>query len=295
MISSIVHILAWIASLAVLLQMRLAEQPLYLMVLVLSSYVLWCFALLSRGGKPVEEDRVESGTATSPASQPEREYYENLFAHLQRNWMLLNADFVHCEAALKTARKTVEKSMDSATSTGLLAINSMFEAARTGDIGKGFVMVSKDLVAISDQSQTDIDKIKLTISKLSNAIENCMPALALPLETYQRKPATFPMKALEDLHTHIRLGQRDLANLGERYRRNPKLDVRWLQLGDAVRRLLNELTNVLYQMEIRLDDVLTDMRLMRLSVTLDNELVREINSRLEEKRSMEEQKDKNAM
>jgi hypothetical protein len=242
--------------------------------------------------EPFEHKSSPEQQAFLSVPKPELEYFERLTSSLQHNWSLFKTDYAYCESTLKSGSKTVERAMDLATSTGLLALNSMFEAAKTGDIGKGFVMVSQDLIAISNRSAQDIEKLKSILSRLGNKLDSAHLVVAQPLDTYRTHPDRFPVATMEDLLLDIRIGQKDLTELAERHRRNPKLDVRWLQLGDAVRRLLNELTNALYQLEVRLEDVLTDMRLMRLSGTLGSELVNEINERLEEKRVMEEQTEK---
>ena len=76
------------------------------------------------------------------------------------------------------------------------------------------------------------------------------------------------MNDLAEVVSGVQRGQDSLRRIAERYQRNSKSDVRWLQLGDAVRRLLNEVINVLYQFELRLSDVISDMRLLKLSGTL---------------------------
>ncbi|MVF12847.1 hypothetical protein FT643_11915 [Ketobacter sp. MCCC 1A13808] len=287
-------VLSGLASIAVLILLRINNVPLYLSALVLASYFLW---ILTCGLRSVEvvpfDPNVNPGQESFlSVDRPELDYFERLTTSLLHNWSLFKADYAYCEATIKSGSKTVEQAMDMATNTGLLAINSMFEAAKTGDIGKGFVTVSQDLVAISKRSAQDIEKLKNIVSRLGNKLDSCHLAVAQPIEDYRLDPDCFPLASMEDLLLDIRIGQKDLTDLAERHRRNPKLDVRWLQLGDAVRRLLNELTNALYQLEVRLEDVLTDMRLVRLSGTLDSEQVSEINGRVEGKRAMVDHSEK---
>ncbi len=288
-------ILASTTSIAALVMLRINHAPAYLAVLVLFSYLLW-FLLFWRRSKLVPSFASASPPDNEPqlqSARPELDYFERLLSSLEYNWSLFSGDFEHCEYTLKSSHNALDQAMDMATSTGLLALNSMFEAAKTGDIGKGFVTVSQDLIAISDRSSHDIDKVRSILKRLEHTLKSCHSSVQRPLKHYLEDPFQFPLEKMEAMLLNIKHGQYELAQLAERHKRNPKLDVRWLQLGEAVRRLLNELTNALYQLEVRLEDLLTDMRLMRLSGTLGSDLVSQITKRLEEKRAMEEQTEKN--
>ena len=96
------------------------------------------------------------------------------------------------------------------------------------------------------------------------------------LDEFVTNSASFPTRGMEKLTMQLQECQDGLRQLSDRYQKNLKSDVRWLQMGDAVRRLLNELINTLYQLELRLNDVLSDMRLMKLSGNLNSEQLLEI-------------------
>ena len=101
-----------------------------------------------------------------------------------------------------------------------------------------------------------------------------------PLDYWLVSTAGLPVADLVNLRTETHQLQQVLGTLSDRYRRRGSADVRWLQLGDAVKRLLAELTNTLYQLELHLQDVLPDMRLLQLNPQMRQQIV-EIKDRMQ--------------
>ena len=103
------------------------------------------------------------------------------------------------------------------------------------------------------------------MASLSQDLVRLEVLLEHPLDFWIVSSAGLPVQELVKVRAELEHSQNQLRSLGDRYRRAPQLDVRWLQLGDAVKRLLNELTNTLFQLELHLDDVISDMRLLKLA------------------------------
>jgi len=138
-------------------------------------------------------------------------------------------------------------------------------AADCGEVGRGFVSVSRDLIGISQQSREDLGRLRRMVRAFMVELNHCQPLVEHPLAYWMVSSAGLPLNELVKLRTEVDRVQRELNRIGERYLRARQADVRWLQLGDAVRRLLSELLNTLYQLELHLQDVLSDMRLLQLS------------------------------
>jgi hypothetical protein len=271
----ILHGIAWFSSLAVLVMLRVESIPPYIALWVVVSYFMWFFAYkvaskerLVEPADPTNDSFIEN-TGSPVQVSPHHGYFNRLLTSLERNWVLCDADLDSSQTTLKNVHASLTQAIDMAKSTGLLALNSMASATNTGEVGRGFVTVSKDLVSISDQSSADLAVLKNVVAKAESKLVVTRTELDVPFTDYLQAPTLVSIKGLIDSLVYMQISQNELRDISERYQKNTKADVRWLQLGDAVRRLLNEVINVLYQLELRLTDVISDMRLLQLSGTLN--------------------------
>ncbi len=274
--------LAWLSSITLLLLLRVESVPIYVALLAVASCFLWYGSYkLSGDSHQVSEDRSLPESSGTQAEAPHLRYFARLLASLNKNWLLCDSDLDQARGNLRNVHHALVDAIDAAKSTGMLAVNSMIAATNTGEVGRGFVTVSKDLVSISDQSGQDLAKMKDVIAVTEVRLSQARRLLDVPLLDYVGEPASSPIAELAETVACIQSGQEQLRIIAERYQRNSKSDVRWLQLGDAVRRLLNDVINVLYQFELRLIDVISDMRLLALSGTLTGDQLIEIKDQID--------------
>lgn len=271
------YLLAWVASLALLIFLRLENASIQVAFVAVITCLLWYGAYkLSLGDHNAadgSENDFNSGVTLGSSSSLER-YYTRLFESVEKNWLLCDTDLDHAQATLRNVHHALIEAIDTAKSTGMLALNSMVAAASTGEVGRGFVTVSRDLVSISEQSGNDLEKMKNIVAGTEQRLLKTRRLLDSSWADCINAPGRQCVIELAESIACAQGAQEELRRIAERYQRSSKADVRWLQLGDAVRRLLNELINVLYQFELRMTDVISDLRLVKLSGTLsENQLV----------------------
>ncbi|RLT92557.1 hypothetical protein [Ketobacter sp.] len=275
----LVYLLAWCSSLTLLVVLRLENAPVYVAVLAVVSFLCWYGAYhLAAGNAPGSELPVADSTHEPAYDQNGSvdRYFAHLIDNLQKNWMLCDTDLDHAQSTLRNVHHALLEAIETAKSTGMLALNSMASAANTGEVGRGFVTVSRDLVAISEQSGRDLEKMREIVARTEQRLLRTRRILSAPMANCLESGGGSSISELVVSIANIQGAQEELRVIAERYQRNNKSDVRWLQLGDAVRRLLNEVINVLYQFELRLTDVISDLRLARLSGTLSENQLLEI-------------------
>jgi methyl-accepting chemotaxis protein len=71
----------------------------------------------------------------------------------------------------RNVAKTVRKISNSITQLNMLAISGSIEAARVGDFGKGFAVVSADIRTLAQDSDTNIEKINDIVDIMNNEID----------------------------------------------------------------------------------------------------------------------------
>lgn len=279
----IVYLLAWLASLALLLILRYENVPIYVAIFAVVTFLFWysAYHLSSTGTPAMDMESTESFIETPRVSSLSADrYFSHLADNLNKNWLLCDSDLDHALATLRNVHHALLDAIDTAKSTGMLALNSMTSAANTGEVGRGFMTVSRDLISISEQSGKDLEQMRDIIAKAEQRMMRTRRIMSSPLVEHLALDNVQAISELVHSITNVQGAQESLRIIAERYQRNNKSDVRWMQLGDAVRRLLNEVINVLYQFELRLNDVISDLRLARLSGTLSKNQLLEIKGRM---------------
>lgn len=273
----LLYLFAWVGSLVLLIILRLENAPMHVALIAVITCFLWFGAYKLRGHEPLLSeqpvpDPIEGTTADT--SLPIERYYARLIDSMDKNWLLCDTDLDQAQSTLRNVHHALIEAIDTAKSTGMLALNSMIAATNTGEVGRGFVTVSRDLVSISEQSGRDLQQMKIVVAGAQQRLLKTRNVLDEPWLKCLSGQGEHRVADLVESITCAQGAQEELRRIAERYQRSSKSDVRWLQLGDAVRRLLNELINVLYQFELRMTDVISDLRLVKLSsITTEKQLV----------------------
>ncbi|MEZ5509254.1 MAG: hypothetical protein R3F47_05055 [Gammaproteobacteria bacterium] len=272
-------------SVLVLIMLHMEGLGLAGMLATLGAFVLWWVGagLSARGyAAPGQADSraLRLAGVVEPARYGLEQFYARLIANVEYGWSRFQQDYQHALIALHNVDRSLEKALDIARSTGLLAANAVVNAAQTGEIGRGFVSVSRDMIGISEQSEADLALLKRKLDQYLTELARCRTLVEYPLDYWLVSSVGLPVVDLVNLRTETHRLQQALVTLADRYRRSGSADVRWLQLGDAVKRLLSELTNTLYQLELHLQDVLSDMRLLQLNPQMRQQIV-EIKDRMQ--------------
>lgn len=96
-----------------------------------------------------------------------------------------------------------------ANQTNLLGLNAAIEAARAGDIGRGFSVVANEIRKLSATSKESIDKINAFLSKTKNSIANIHQQVKSVDDIFQEQAAgmeeiTASLQELSATAEHLR-------------------------------------------------------------------------------------------
>lgn len=200
-------------------------------------------------------------------------YYVNLLSDFQRHCWSLDQQRQHALAIFARMSQHLGKAADLSKSTGILAANAMLAAARCGEVGRGFVTVSRDLSGISERSETDLQKLSNLVTRLHARIQ-LTPAIDQPLASQwiiaqvANSPMAWSPQPLQDLDEYLVFASHTVQEMQQRYQDDVRLDVRWLQLGDAVKRVLAELGDNLFNLRQAIEKVQAEWRILTISQPL---------------------------
>lgn len=225
------------------------------------------------------DDKLTS--AVMAPSTPVTLFYINLLSDFQRHCWSFDQQRLHATVIFLRMSQHLAKAADLAKSTGLLAANAMLAAARCGEVGRGFVTVSRDLSGISERSETDLQKLSNLVTRL-HARMQIVPAqnqavarLWIDAQALQA-PVGWTPQALQDLDEYLIFASHTVQEMQDRYQDDTRLDVRWLQLGDAVKRVLSELGDNLFNLRQAIEKVLAEWRILSISQPLTDTQLAEL-------------------
>lgn len=255
------------------------SSDIFHVIILLTVVISWGFAGLilgqhTGGGTPLKPLDETFGTAVTVPSTPVTVYYINLLGDFQRHCWSFDQQRLHVLAIFLRMSQHLSKAADLSKSTGLLAANAMLAAARCGEVGRGFVTVSRDLSGISERSETDLQKLSNLVTRLHARMQIVpvfdQPVARLWIEAQGAKlPMSWSPQALIDLDEYLVFASHTVQEMQERYQEDTRLDVRWLQLGDAVKRVLGELGDNLFNLRQAIDKVLAEWRILSISQPLN--------------------------
>lgn len=235
----------------------------------------------TEGGVNVNPHEEKFPHVVSAPTTPVMLYYINLLSDFQRHCWSLDQQRQHALAVFQRMSQHLGKAADLSKSTGLLAANAMLAAARCGEVGRGFVTVSRDLSGISERSETDLQKLSNLVTRLHARIQIApsvdQPVARLWIEAQAcQAPMPWSPQALLDLDEYLVFASHTVQEMQERYHEDSRLDVRWLQLGDAVKRVLAELGDNLFNLRQAIDKVLAEWRILNISQPLGDAQLTEL-------------------
>lgn len=188
----------------------------------------------------------------------------------------------------------VVRAHELAKNTGLLATNAMISASSCGEVGRGFVSVSKDLVKISERSEKDLIQLESLLNGVVSLLKST--GFVVPDPGYQWLDAQLAgrgagrtLAELETLLVRLHGYQEILSEISDHYDTSSQLDVRWLQLGEAIKRVINELNQSLDALTESAENFAKEMRILQISDKLCETQLLEIKEGL----TKTEQYDKN--
>ncbi len=209
-------------------------------------------------------------------------YYFRLLVSLNESTRMLTAHITNTLTMLGRMDDRVDQASDFAKNTELLAINAMVSAVRCGEVGRGFVSVSKDLVGISERAEHDLLRLSNLIQGLTSSLSNVdfLPKNAALswIEAELGDISEYPLTSVRcgALHASVTACLTILDELHQTYESTSQLDVRWLQLGEAIRRVISGLRDTLQSLLHIAGNLTADVQLLSLAEHLDRKQLVEI-------------------
>lgn len=291
------------ASLALLVFLYLNDQlPKDIVVYVALTYFIWVMA--AWWSHDAQSKRQRNTVKTADYNDQEKKllgelsevekYFVRLLHSLDRSAEGLRFNLDQARQTTATMHTGIVRAHELAKNTGLLASNAMISASSCGEVGRGFVSVSKDLVKISERSEKDLVALEALLTGVVNLLKRSDLPLSHPgmgwIESQLSGSARGQVLAcLEDLLISLQGYQETLREISEHYDTSSQLDVRWLQLGEAIKRVINELNQTLQALTESTENFAKEMRILQISDKLCETQLLEIKEGL----MKTEQSDKN--
>lgn len=211
----------------------------------------------------IESPQIES--AFEPTSHPEQHFYQRLYEHFSEESRNFEQSREHCERVLQAIQQAIQDASMKGSETQLAALNALFASARTGDLGRGFATVSRDLQQLGHTAEEELQALNRVLTELTMLLARCEYLGASFIKLGQQPPTTELITQTDSVCSRLQFCQRTLGRLDDRFRERRHLDIRWVQFNDSLRRLLAELMGQMTRLEINLSDLLSDLRLIRLN------------------------------
>lgn len=198
------------------------------------------------------------------------EYHGRLLGELQQRHVSFESRRAHVSQVFLTMSRQLAKAVDLSRSTGLLAANAMMAATRCGEVGRGFVTVSKELSGISDTAEQDLQTLYLMVTRLQARLSHATPLLEGTPDSWLASPTRIRhcVDGIHELHDVLSLAAGSVQQMLQRYQDEARMDVRWLQLGDSVRRVLLEIGDNLSALAEDMNRIVATARILALSQPL---------------------------
>jgi len=265
------------------------DVPFYLIMLIAASYCVW-FVSAYRRHRHIEQHSLVKSSLNENQEKimAERDfseidkYFFRLLISLNETTRKLTAHITTTLTLLDQMGDKVKQATDLAKNTELLAGNALMSATRCGEIGRGFVSVSKDIVGVSERAEQDLIRL---LGLIQGLVENLSSVDFLPdnpalswIEVELGDSSDFLLTNEQCFVFTKKLSGclRMLDELHEKYESTSQIDVRWLQLGESVRRLITKLRDALQSLQNIAQHLSSDVQLLSLSEGLNRHQLVEI-------------------
>ncbi len=232
--------------------------------MVALSYGVWHIVLAALSEKG-NDDRSDFTQPPLEKPCPQEIYYVNLHKSFIDHWNKLGSDFNQTELVLRDVSAAIVHAKGLAASTELSALNAIFSASDTGELGRGFVTVAKEMSSLGQVSREDLHTLSQCLLEVNRAVAHFRHCLRGDADTVILSSDCLPYIDVKLLVSQLRASQEQLRVIDGKYRSVNQYDVRWSQLHESMRDLLKRLTKTLFSLEIRASEVFADLTLIRLS------------------------------
>ena len=253
-------------SVVVLASLWVAGISIGLLLVVAVSYVIWFAVLFGLRSSTLEqEEQIFLG------NELEHAYLHTLSDSFCRNLHRLQADFRQTQSLLDRSSQAVEQAESLAASTELAAANAIISASGTGELGRGFVSVAKDMVDLGKGSKDDIRVLTKCLNDAHSLLNNHLVDLGQAPETFFKNKNQLQAFELTGFIKQLKQIQDRLRGLEHKYRGLNQYDVRWSQLHDSISNLVKHLAGTLFKLEVSACEFLADFSLLNLSLSKHGE------------------------
>ena len=252
-----------------------------LLYLIASSYVAWFFigyqqwniasGIVSKSCPMIDRSDGE----TEGVFSNENRYFFRLLMGVDESSQKLAVSVTNTRQLLERMDKNVRQAQDLAKNTKLLAVNAMVSAVRCGNVGRGFVSVTKDMAGISDQAKNDLLRLSRLIQRLDSNLSSVdfLPESAaltwLQVELGRCQGYSLTVERCLSLQGSVTSCADVLDELYCKYESTSQLDVRWLQLGEVIRRIVYNLRDIIKSLLSFVGIMIANVRLLNLSEGID--------------------------
>ena len=246
----------------VLASLWVAGIPIGLLLVVAVSYVIWFVVLIGLRGSTLEQEE-----QMFLDNELEHAYLQTLSESFCRNLQRLQGDFRQTLTLLDRSSLAVEQAESLAASTELAAANAIISASGTGELGRGFVSVAKDMVDLGKVSKDDINVLTKCLNEAHGLLNNHLVDLGQAPETFFKNKNQLQAFELTGFIGQLKQIQDRLQALEHKYRGLNQYDVRWSQLHDSICNLVKHLAGALFKLEVSACEFLADFSLVNLSLS----------------------------
>lgn len=243
-------LMALLVSVLVLWVLYSLHTPLAALVLVGLSQMVWLVVMLgSRSSTRLVAPGAANDTVAGGELEPRvQAYYQSLGASYEQCVQRYHVLELQVASRLQQTRQQVQRAEQLSRQTLQLAMNASLSAARCGEAGQGFAKVSEELLTLNRYAEQDLASLgsilekwraQLLTNRCREADGSVESTAGLAWHVY-----LFLLPQAMSLYDTVSHALATLDRLEQRYQVGSALDVRGMQLAEAVARLLEDIRSL---------------------------------------------------